>query len=185
MITYENGSVLLTKEDYDTLIIAMRNDYHNQLKANPTQVCDCPLCGRNNSTYVRKINLGQVLFMKVMFDLYRKERIIWHRYDDVQRLVEGLYKKKCTDYSKLVSIGLLVPKNEYSEDKNSSGFFSLTKKACLWLDGSTTIPESTIQTSEGHILSYSDKLITINDFMKKPANFKYNELLGLLNDVTI
>lgn len=182
MKTDNQGNIILTPDEYQELLYkpieAIRRDYMFQLNNHRHQVVKCPTCDRNNGTYIRKLNIGQVFFLYEMFQQYKATHQIWYRYDDIQGLVESKYNKKCTDYSKMVKLGLITPKNQHSEDGNYSGFFSLTKLGAQFCAGEVKIPEYTVQTSEGKILEVSDKLINIHDFMKKPYNFKYNKLIN-------
>jgi hypothetical protein len=178
MKTNADGSVTLSPMEYSELLEnatgKLRTEFQFKiLNCRNGEIIRCPVCDRNNGRYVRKINLGQVFFMYELYQQYRLTGSIWHRYDKIQKIVERKYNKKCTDYSKLCLLKLLTPKNEHSDDGNSSGYFSLTKLGAAFVNNEVEIPEYTIQTSEGTILETSTELISIRDFMGNPETFHY------------
>ncbi len=127
---------------------------------------ECPCCKGLVTKYKRTLNTGQAYFLYELFKAYRRTGEVWHRFNDIQAVVEELHNRRCTDYTKLKDFGMIKSKGTTRGDGNSAGYFAVTQRGAMFLEGKLSIPEYLIQDNNGNTLQTSENKISITDMVK-------------------
>lgn len=131
--------------------------------------CHCPTCGRYAQVYMRGITKTVA---KQLAALYQKQRSIGD-YVHVRDLVMGA--SGSGDFSKALYFGLIEEKPNTSEKQKTSGYWRLTAKGKLFIQGHIRIPRRAA-VYNGDVLFFTPETVSFKDCYGE--GFDYQKLMS-------
>lgn len=126
----------------------------------------CPCCNRFNKLYHRQIYASLAKFSILA---YKRFGCDWFHINTVSAWYTG-----GGDYGKLAHWGLLEYRENFDEDKASSGWVRISEKGAAFVQGEISIPKY-VYLLNNEVQDFSDELVTIYDCLGK--SFSYRELM--------
>lgn len=126
----------------------------------------CPQCQYSVRWYRRRLNKGQVLFIKELYRRWKQTKVLYHYFDDIKDFLKDIHKIKPTDYIKLVDMHMIHSMPNDDKLKESSGYFCLTKLGASFVDGLVEVP-SYIDQYNNETFNVSKDMVGINHNFKK------------------
>lgn len=137
----------------------------------------CPCCSQYCRVYKRKLSSSQAIALIEFYKATKNKKEYTHIMDVVQKSVLFATKMNGGDFAKLVNWGLIqeMPKDYASIHKKTSGFWRLTEKGNLFVEGKLKVPTHAI-FYKNEILGFSESESYIEKCLTN--HFSYTELMS-------